>query len=228
MASFSYSQTSGQDELIDRVEYQADKVTPAGQSVGINRSSVYQQLGEAGLSILRKAPKHVIKEAGTDASGQTASNVGDYTQIQLPPKFLRFMSLKLETWDRAVYELVDERSNQWRLQGNSMTQADVANPVAALIALPTVGSGQVIHAYPQDSAPAIGRFAIIEELPPEDIPDELKDIVVLEATGRVLQAQKEAGAEAAYNKAAIQLRQLKVGKTPMRGGQVQVPEDSDE
>lgn len=217
MATFSYAQTSAEDELIDRVEYQADKVTPTGQSVGINRESVYQQLGEAGVAIVRQAPRRVLKEAASDGTGQPVTNpTSDYTEIELPGTFLRFLSLKLAEWNREIFQLVDERSNVWRLQRNTQTRADIAEPKAAILAAPTK-DGAILRAYPQDSTPTIDRLVYITETPPEDFPDELVDPMVLRATGRVLQAQKEAGAEAAYQKAARQLQNLQVGQVPMIG-----------
>jgi len=215
MPTFTYNGDPAQDTLIDRVEYHADKVTPSGQTVGINRQSVYKQLSEAARTIVRQVPRTIVNPVSAVGNGATANNVQMYTEIELPEDFLRFLHVKLSSWIRPVHFLVDPRSDQWRMQYNAQSRADIYNPVVSIMAKPQVTGKQVIQMFPQGTTPTIEFMPYVPETAPEDMPTELRDPMVQRATGRVLQAQKEPGAEAAFAKAQRQINNLDVGELQM-------------
>lgn len=215
MATFDYTNTQAQDDLIDLVEYWADKVTPTSQSVGINRDSAYRQLVQAMRNVLQRAPRAALDEASADGSSQSATNNGTRTEVELPDDFLVFMNLELSEWERAVYETVDPRSDEHRLQYNTHTQADAYNPTIAKVADPSATNGHVLYCYPQDSTPTVSRFAYVPETAPENVPSTLEDPIVLQATGYVLAANKEGGAETALTMATQLIRQIERGQSPM-------------
>lgn len=215
MATFDYTNTQAQDDLIDLVEYWADKVTPTSQSVGINRDSAYRQLVQAMRNVLQRVPRAALDEASADGSSQTATNAGSATEVELPDDFLVFLSVKLSDWERAVYETIDPRSDEHRLQYNTHTQADGYNPTVAKVADPTSSNGHKLLCYPQDSAPTVSLFAYVPETAPENVPSTLVDPIVLQATGYVLAANKEGGAETAMTMATQLVRQIERGQSPM-------------
>jgi hypothetical protein len=216
MATFSYDDTTSQNDLIAQVEVHADKVTPDTQSVGINREAVYDHLVTSMRNIFNAAPRHAIDKASADGSGQTISNINEYSEIELPDDFSRFLSLRLDSWMRELYELVDPRSNQVRLQYNTYTSADGYNPVATKVADPTGASGEKVRAWPQaSSTPTITEFTYLAETAPENAPEILKEAIILQATSYTLAADGEEGWDVMRQASNIILRQVEAGQQPM-------------
>jgi len=202
-----------QATLIDRVEYRSDQVTAAGQTIGLNRESVYDEMVEAARSTLRKAPMAVILDATQDGSGAAITDEGAYAKIECPDDFLRFLSLQLDTWKRPVFELTDPRTNLYRLQFNSRAASDTYNPIVVLTPNSTGANGkQALQAFPAPSgALSITSFEYVGTTAPENMPEELLDAMLWETTGRALQAQKEEGAGPAYELAQQAINNLLVG-----------------
>lgn len=215
MATFTYSSSSDQDDLIDEVEGWADKVTATGQSIGINRESIYQYLARAMRLVLQSVPRDAVDKLASDGSGQSTTNQGSYTQVVIPEDFLIFLSLELSEWKRTVYEWVDPRSDQHRLQYNSFTAADAQNPVVSKVPAPSTANGEAFRCYPQDSGPTLSEFAYVPETAPEDVPSQLVGPMVLQATGFTLVADKEEGSQMAFDIATLLMEQIERGKTPM-------------
>jgi hypothetical protein len=201
--------------LVDRVEYHAERVTPQGETVGLNTSSIEKQLEEAARVMLRKAPLRVVARLAVTGSVALTNKAGPppYTEIEVPTDWLRHVHVMLADWERPVYELIDSRSNQHRLQVNSQTQADAYNPV---LVLDTNGTDVVLRGYPQDSAPDYAHLAYVDEVPPDGMPEVLIDPMVLRAASRVVQSSMEAGHEPLANRAQRRLAAIKTGERPMR------------
>ena len=215
MATFTYDDTPEQNELISQVESHADKETPQAQSVGINRKSVYDHLVTAMRNVFNAAPRTAVDEASADGSSESASNNVDSTELLLPDDFMRFMSLRLASWERVLYELVDPRSNQIRLQHNTYTAADPYSPVAAKVPAPTESSGEKIRCWPQDDAPTVEEFTYLPELAPESAPEILQEAIILWATSYTLAADGEQGWDVMRQAAQIILQQIQAGQQPM-------------
>jgi hypothetical protein len=200
--------------LVDRVEYHAERVTPQGETVGLNASSIEKQLEEAAHVVLRKAPLRVVSRlARTGGVSLTNKGTPPYTQVSLPSAWLRHIHLMLADWKRPAYELIDARSSQHRLQVNSQTQADIYNPV---VVLDTSGTGTILKAYPQDSTPDWAHLAYIEEVAPANMPEELVDPMVLRAASRVVQSSMGGGHEPLAQRAQRRLAAIKTGNRPMQ------------
>ena len=215
MATFTYSQASDQDEMIDMVEYWADKVTAAGQSIGITRPSVYKQLVQSMRLVLQAVPFDAVMETPADGSGQTASNDGNYTDVVAPGDLLKFLALRFTDWNRPVHEWVDPRSETAGLQYNSYATGDAQNPVVTRVPDSSAAHGTVFRAWPQDSVPTAKTFEYVPEMAPEKAPDDLQDIIIVQAAGYALVSDNEAGAETAFAIATELIRMIDRGKTPM-------------
>jgi len=215
MATFTYDDTTDQNNLISEVEVHADKVTPNTQSVGINREAVYDHLVTAMRNVFNSAPRHAVDKASADGSGQSIANVNGYSEIPIPDDFSRFFSLRVDSWERELYELIDPRSSQVRLQYNQYTSADRYNPVAAKVPDPTGASGEKIRCWPEGSTPSIDEFTYLPELAPENAPEILQESIVLWATSYTLAADGEEGWQVMRNAAQIILQQVEAGQQPM-------------
>lgn len=215
MATFEYNATTDQDELVSEVERHADQELATGQTVGTNRASMYSNLVTAMRHVFNAAPREAVDKASADGSGQAVANVYNATEIELPDDFTRFMELRLADWKRDLYELVDRRSDQVRMQYNSFTAAGAHNPVATKAPDPGGASGELIRCWPQDATPTIDRFAYLPELAPEDAPEILKGAIILYATSYTLAAQREPGHQIMERAANVILRQIEAGQQPM-------------
>jgi hypothetical protein len=211
----TYDDTADQNDLISQVEYHADQVTATGQTIGINRESVYDNLVTAMRTVFNSAPRHALDSAAADGSTAQASNTNGYTVIPLPDDFSRFMDLRLAEWKRDVYEMVDPRSNRVRLQYNQFTKADAYNPVASKVPDPSGPSGEAIRCWPQDSGPQISRFTYVAEAAPENCPEILTEAIIMWATSYTLAAEKEQGWEIMRQAAQVILNQVEAGQQPM-------------
>ena len=226
--------TPAQDDIVDRVEYHADQVTVEQQTIGINRQAAYDQLSEAADALIWMAPRQLVEELSADGSGQTIREADQLpvAELLLPDDHLRFLHLQLSSWSRPTYRLIDPRGNAWRLQYNQYTQADLETPTATMSPRSTSAAGADLEPVPESgwapltsvvnnpviyAAPAndtVDTFAYVPETPPEDLDADLKDIVVWMGTSRVLEAQKEAGARAAEDRALSLMQDLKTGIAP--------------
>jgi len=215
MATFPYNQTTAQDDLIEEVEYHADRVTATGQTIGLNYDAIYNNLVKAMRHVLNTAPRFAVDKAAADGSGQAPTNVNQYTEIPIPDDFSRFMDLRLADWKREVFELTDPRSSQVRLQYNAKTQADAQNPVVAKVPDPGGASGEALWAWPQDSTPTIERFTYVAETAPEGIPQILKEATILKATSYTLAADKEEGWQIMDRAYQQIISQIEAGQQPM-------------
>jgi hypothetical protein len=214
MASFTYDPdtTPSQETLVERVEYRVDQVTAQGQTTPVNRKSTYQELVEAGRSILRRVPRELVYPAAADGSASVApTNDGRKTVIPVPDDFIRFLRVRLPEWKHAVDEFVPLDSSRYRLQANPFTSADEAHPIASLAPYFSGSVNQAVECYPQDATPTVELFAYVPDTAPEQIPEELRDALTWEAAGRVLQSTKEDGAGAAFEASTRAISGLRYG-----------------
>jgi hypothetical protein len=215
MATFDYTQTQSQDDMIDLVEFWADKVTATNQTIGLNRDATYRQMVQAMRHVLQRVPLNAVKELTGDGSGQSATNNSSYTEIVVPEDLLTFLNLKLSEWDRPVHETIDPRSNQHRLQYNSVTSGDRRNPVVANVAQASAANGQVYRCWPQDSTPTIDEFNYLPETAPEEVPDGIKDPIITQSAAYVLTSQKEGGVETMFNVTTLLINNIRRGEKMM-------------
>ena len=215
MATFSYNSTSDQDDLLDLVEVWADKVTATGQSIGINRSAVYNQAVQAMRMVLQALPLQAVQEVNTDGSGQAVTNGSSWTDVEVPTDLLRFLNLMLAEWDRPVHETRDPRSDLARLQYNPNAAGDARNPEIVKMADSGSGTGMVYRCWPQDSTPSIDQFEYVAETAPEDLPEEIQKPTIMQTAGYVLVSDKEQGFNVAFEVAQELMRRIDRNQTPM-------------
>lgn len=216
-----YNNTTQQNTLIERVEYRCDQVTARGQTVPLNRPSVYQELEESSRSVLRRAPREAVYPAALDGTAEleaAKSLSGMKLVLPLPAGFLRFIRLQLADWLVPVDELIPVGTSLYRLQANQYAAADLAHPMAVLVPNFTSLSKQALEAYPGKntigSVSSVTLFAYVGETAPETMPDDLMDAMLWDATGRVLQNTKQhEGAAKAFEAAERALVNLRFSLT---------------
>jgi len=187
-------------ELIDRVEWHAEQVTVQGESLGLNKDAVYQQLKSATRTVLRKAPARMLRtdttaghESGTKTKFANETGPPPYTRVEPPKNYLRFLMLKLTSWERPVYQLIRSRSDQHRLQSNEFAQADTSNPI--VVPDTRAGAGKIFRCYPQTANAGWHHFAYVADQAPEAVDSRLIDPVVLLAASQVVQSGIETEAD---------------------------------
>ncbi len=208
---------SAQQALIERVEYRVDQVTAQGQTTPINRESVYGELEEASDSVLRRAPRLISQYAGADGTADANANAvvsAGKVVIPLPADFIRFLRLKLVSWQTDVDDLVDVRTSRYRLQGNPFAQADAWAPLASQVPyFAGSGSVQALEAFPGTTGSSpVELLAYVGRTAPEDVPTELDDALIWEAAGRVLMATRQEGAGVAMEMASKAISGLFLGR----------------
>lgn len=200
--------TAAQQNLIDWVEARIDEITPEEQSPTIGHEQLYTELQQAAYMTLRRARTQIVYEAIEDGSGGSTSADGDSTVIQLPSDFLRFIRVRLDTWDKPVDQLVPPDSNAYRQQHNAYQQGTAGRPMAAII--PKLGGGSkiAVQCWPSGS---VTELLYVPQLVPEDVPGVLEDPMIWYAAGRALQAIRNSAYQAAYQAANDSLSALQLG-----------------
>lgn len=216
MATFNYdSSDQDQSDLLDLVEFWADRVTATNQTIGLNRESTYDQAVQAMRHVLQRVPLEAVKELTADGSGETVTNNGTYTDVEVPEDLITFLNLKLSEWDRPVHETIDPKSNQHRLQYNPKTSGDKRNPVVVDVADAGATNGHVYRCWPQDSTPTVETFSYLPETAPEAVPDNLKSPIITQTAGYALVSQKEGGVETMFNVTTLLINNIRRGKKMM-------------
>lgn len=198
--AFTYSDTAAQNDIIEQVERRADQVIATGQTVPINRKTTYLELVASMREVFQAAPENlVLPEAldGTADANTNGTDEGTFFKVPRPDDLIRFERIKLDDWARPVDDLVDRHSDLYMLQGNQYCAADKYHPLAALV------SG-AFELYPTSAnADPVTEFTYIGAVAPEDVSDQLlKDAIIWNAAGRVLQVEHEqAVADQAYQAA---------------------------
>lgn len=198
--------TNAQQALVDKVESRIDEITPAGGSPTIPHESLYLELENATVQVLRRAIPELTYSEATDGSGSSAAVGADSTVITLPADFLRFLSLKLDGWRVTMYHLMRATSKERSLQGNPYMQGAAGRPVAVFI--PRAG-GYGIEAWP---AGTITELLYVADKAPEDINEKgLEDAILWLAASRALLTLKESEAAAANQAHLAALQELRFG-----------------
>lgn len=203
--------------LVNWVEFRADSLTPTGQTPAINHESIYAELQEAAKHVLLRAPMEVVLDAAKDGASSLNSakaTVNDRLTLPLPADFLRFIRIELDTWDIPVDDLLDPRSNQYRMQLNQFATAHIGAPLAAMVAYPSGPCKKALEVFPKSAAASpVTIFTYIGSLDPELMPTVLHDSMVWEGTFRVLMNTRDWEAAKAAQAASVQaLAGLMIGK----------------
>jgi len=187
-----------QRRLVEWVEFRVDSITATGQTPAINHDSIWTELEEASKTVLRKAPLQFVYPAAKDGTtGLNAAKVfaNNKLTLPLPDDFIRFLRLQVDGWEIPVDDLLDVRSNQYRLQQNQFSKAQATAPLGVLVPYPAAASKMAVEAFPgSNAASPVAAFYYVGATSPEQMPEELVDPMVWEATARVAMNTKDVAA----------------------------------
>lgn len=200
--------TATQQALVDWVEARIDEITPENQTPTLGHDLVYKELQQAAYIVLRRARTQVVYEALEDGSGGSTSTDGDSTVIQLPSDFLRFIRIRLSSWDKPVDQLLAPDTNGYRQQHNQYQKGTAGRPMAAMIPKISGGSKIAVQCWPSGT---VTELLYVPQLAPEEMPSVLEDSMVWFAAGRALQSIRNEAFSAAYQAGNDALSAIQVG-----------------
>ena len=216
-APCTYTGAPDQLALVIKVERRIDAVTASGQTEGVNKPGMYDNLETAGRLLLRTVDDHILLFASTD--GKTAAEAGKVANgtvswiFPIPADFLRFLRVELDNHDRAVDELRSRHSPLYKLQANPEQANDAFRPFAVLLPDSSAPGKQSVELFPYtDAGDIITAFEYVPSLCPEGMITDLVDPVIWYAAGlTLLDTDQPDRAPVAFQAAAAQITNLKVG-----------------
>jgi hypothetical protein len=211
--TFSYDDTSDEQELVADARRHADEELATGQTIGTDEEAMYKYLVRAMRHVINTAPRGATDVIAVSGSGQSPTNKNECTEIPVPDDFSRFLDLRLGSWGRSVLELTDPRDNDVRLQFHAKTRADAANPIVAKVPHPSADAA--LWAWPQDGAATIDRFMYVPEVAPEGMAPLLQGAVVLKAASYALAADQEQAWQVMDQAQRQYLSRVQAGEQPM-------------
>ncbi len=211
--------------LIERVSAKIDEVLPPGDNVNAEAliegpvNYIDSELDRSADFILRQAPVTMVKQVMKSALKHFPISISPatpeanpdvrviYDQVELtsiipvPQDFLRFISLKLDSWRSPVMELLRQEDPKYRKQKNNFFYRGTAHkPVAALIGFTDYLPAEVSASFPNNklalecfttkAAPTIETFHYVPRTLAEDMPDDMIDALCWECASRVLLIMK--------------------------------------
>lgn len=200
--------TEDQEALVDVVEWRIDHVTAEGQTPAFNHDAIYAEMKDATRWLINQAPKRLVAFLTEDGSSLTPVERDSSLVIPLPATYLRFLSIKMNTWLVPATDLVEPTSNLYRLQANPYSRADTHGPVAAWIDYPSGPANIAIETFPKGDPAAAFEFSYVKYLAPEAIEalsidgaTKLVDALLWETTARLLRSVRrtDEAAEAAQH-----------------------------
>lgn len=207
-------------QLINKVKTRIDEVCASGDiisPVGVENTKPYDSiidelLNEAAIELLLKVPYYRLdvasanvvcsaigpimtqsEQAEGDGVKTIAPMIKNAGRAILPDDFLRLVSFKMSEWQQPVTELYFAHDEVAKRQANIYTRASVAKPVGVLRKL---ADGYAIDYYSvtaQTNEHTLEEFLYIKRDTPENISDELVDIMVWICAGKTLGVLGEAG-----------------------------------
>lgn len=166
----------------------------AGEIPDAPVGDVEEELKFAAKSILRKMDRHTALLATTFATDATTgvavteNSSPQGTVITLPADFLRFVSVKMDSWEQAVNEFLSDASPRYREQKYTRRRGTVEKPLVFIIPYDNTGNADItnmaLEVFPNDAT--LSSLVYVGVKDPEDMPDEFMDALCWEAAGRVL------------------------------------------
>jgi len=215
-----------ESELIQLVAAKIDEILPPGDNVPAGAiieapiPYIEKELKEAGYHILRQAPviqvKQVLKKADKhfpvgDANEPVGNpdirifegSTSNVYMVPCPVDFLRFLSIKLSTWNVSVSELIPEEDPKYRNQKNQIwTRGTEIKPKAALVSFSDYIAGEIdvnfnnlglaIECFSSKTPPTLDFLHYVPKVAPVDMPEDLVDAMVWECAGRTLLIMNQA------------------------------------
>jgi hypothetical protein len=193
-----------QRALVDLTEFRIDQLTTTGQTPAINHDLIYSELQKAARIVLERVPNNLVYTAGVakPVTWHMDRQIQEHGRfyVLVPEDFIRFLRIHLShpyqdwRWHSSVYDLLDPRSNAYRLQLNPNSQAGLTAPQAALVPYYTAYIDEeveppIVEQYhqaiecfpPPPYVSGAKAYVMLEYVPvtaPEEMPSRLQDAVV--------------------------------------------------
>lgn len=188
--------------IIQLAMIKLDEVHPYGEQISFSIGTetnisdplqimINALLDEAAKRVLMNCPLHYLDPVKSTETAGTA-NTGDTKTgyIPLAANFLRFVSLKMADWKRAVAgnEIINQNSPNYSAQFNPYSKGGTAKPVAAFSfrTISTVHT-RVIEYYSINTSHNIDYLYYIQETVAENVQSNLIDALTWAVAGMVLQ-----------------------------------------
>ena len=120
----SYSRSA----IITEVQTKLGEITPFDENEVADSDQLDGLLDAATRTVLLEAQLHLIDTDDVSLTGQSHSSDGT-GYVKLPTDYLRFAGLKMSSWERTVYELLNEEDPRARHQQYSHIRGGNAKPV---------------------------------------------------------------------------------------------------
>lgn len=134
------------DEYINKVRAKIEEISPFssptsfiaaegdGEFANVNpiNSYIEDSLGQSVEEALTIVPLHLLSEDSASTTLQITKDNG-VGNAELPTDFLRLVSVKVESWERKVTELISVTNPLYLLQQNPYTRGGYSKPIAAIV-----------------------------------------------------------------------------------------------
>ena len=132
----------GKEQLINKVKTRIDEVSASGDAivdVGVENTKPYDSiieelLDESAMEVLLKAPFYRLPVADGKSAANATKDSSDNKigKLNLPEKFVRLVSLKMQSWLQPVTAFALPGDAVATKQSNKYIRGGVAKPVAVL------------------------------------------------------------------------------------------------
>lgn len=133
-----------------------------------------------------------VKMLSVESSSGTEQTVGAAGELECDADFLRFVSVKLDSWTRSVTHLTDINESAYKRQSNKYTAAGNDKPIAVLI---KKAEKCYIKCYPSKEADKVAEFSWVKKNKAEGLDDSrLIEALAWLAASKVLAIMKDSTA----------------------------------
>ena len=191
-------------ELINAVKTKIDELSPLDGVVTL-AGLVHDKpvdtfadalLDECAREVLAKAPVSRLRPYPCLAPAfNTGNGVGF---VPLPDDFVRLLEFKMSEWQRPVNTVCEPGSDLALRQHNKFTRGGCCKPVCVF---GHCEGARVLEYYSVERSHEIERFLYVQDVPAEDIPVDLQDVLTWWCASRIWQiVGRQAEAQMAYER----------------------------
>lgn len=201
----------GRDEIIGLIKLKMDESNPFEADEMVSSTLIEGVLDEAASNIALKAPLRLLPVTPITATAVKNPDDSALGHIPLPDNYLRFIRLKMDSWERPVTSLISETDPEYIIQQNKYLRGGVSRPVAAIKYHKASGKNVIEYYSLLNDAPAVKELLVVTTPLAQDLPDTLIPTLTWEAASLAFQVVGDINAAGlALQKSAEQLNLLKV------------------